>query len=159
MTDFIKFASEQPLTVALTVWLLMKAVRELADHIQWWKEKAKGYHEKESQKEDFEQKVCDIACTSEEHTKALTQIGEALEGINKRLDEAENERKQDTVANSRATLYHLYETLKDKPSLTVSEYDTFSAVAERYIAAGGNKTFKNKLIPEILNKHVDEDGV
>ena len=161
MEDFINLVAGQPVAVVLGLWLLVKAAKELLEHVDWWKNRANSHIEKtkakEEEKEKIEQQVCEIACISEKHTETLAQIGTALKGINDRLDKAEEERKQDTVANSRATLLSLYDKLKDKETLTVSEYDAFTAVADRYLAAGGNKTFKNKIIPEIQSKPLDDD--
>ena len=110
----------------------------------------------------------DIASVTQEHTAALQQIGAALEGINVRLnkieearkeqmEKLEEERKKDTVSNSRAWLFQLYENLKDRETLTMNEYETFNALAERYIAAGGNSVFRDKLIPAILSIPIDEE--
>ena len=160
MENFINLVADQPVAVVLGLWILLKAAKELLEYFDWWQGRAKSHFEKTKAKEEekakIEQQVCDIACTSEKHTETLAQIGNALDGINKRLDKAEEERKQDTVANSRATLLSLYDKLKDKETLTVSEYDAFAAVADRYLAAGGNKTFKNKIIPEIQNIPIED---
>lgn len=148
-------------TVVIGLWVIFMAGKEILEHFDWWKNRADKFNKKKSdekqEKIDFEQKVCDIACTSEKHTETLAQIGEALDGINKRLDDMENERKEDIIANGRATMYHLYEEMKDKEALTTSDYETFNAIATRYLEAGGNAVFKDKIIPEIYAKPVDND--
>ena len=148
---------ENPALVILSVLLVIYAIKEGYELFNWWKARADGYHKIKSEKEDFHQQVNEIACTSKEHTEALGKIKDALEGINQRLDKTEEERREDTVANARVWLYRLYEELKDKPAITMNEYETFSDLANRYLAAGGNSVFKDKIIPEILAKPVDED--
>ncbi len=157
MGYFEKFL-ENPVSVILAVVLAVYVIKEGYELFKWWKNRADDYHGSRKADEDFHKQVCEIACTSEEHSKALKKIGDALEGINERLDRAEQERKEDTIANSRATLLHLYDNLKSKDSLTVSEYETFNSVSERYLAAGGNSVFRDKIIPEIRGKQIDDDG-
>ena len=149
---------ENPAPTILYLFIAIYAIKELYELFKWYKGRADDYHGSRKADEDFHQQVCDIACTSKEHTETLDKIGKALEGINDRLDKAEVERKADTIANSRATLLNLYEVLKGKDTLTVSEYETFNSVSERYLAAGGNSVFRDKIIPEIQKKPIDDDG-
>jgi len=157
----------QPATIALAFIVIIYAIKEGYELFKWWKGRADDYHGSRKAEEDFPRQVCEIACTSQEHTETLKKIGDALDGINERLDKSEEdrrkdlelaneERKKDTIANSRAWLYNLYEQLKDKPNITVNEYETFNDLAERYLAAGGNSVFKDKIIPEIRKKPIDE---
>ena len=149
---------ENPAPVISCLILVYLALKELHSAALWWKDRADGYYSARSKREDFHQQVCDIACTSEEHTQALKQIQRALEGISSRLDAADAERKKDTIANARAWLYNMYEELKDRDSLTPNEYGTFKDLADRYLAAGGNSIFRDKIIPDILKKKIDEEG-
>lgn len=159
--DFIKEVLNDPVTKVLAIIVVFYAVKEIIMNWEWIKQRLdKRYKDKqdaEDEQESLEQRVRDIACTSEKHTQTLEQIGDALNNINNTLQDMEKERDEDIVANGRATMYHLYEKLKDQPTISTSEYETFHAIAERYLAAGGNAVFKDKIIPEIYAKPVDND--
>lgn len=159
--EFVKEVLNDPVTKVLAILAVFYAIKELITNWEWVKQRVdKKYKEKnadENEKKDLESKVGDIAIISEQHTETFAQIGEALDGINIRLDEMEKERNEDIIANGRATMYHLYEEMKDKQTLTMSDYETFNAIATRYLAAGGNSVFKDKIIPEIRNKPIDDD--
>lgn len=77
--------------------------------------------------------------------------------LHDRLDQYEEDRKQDFVVSSRATLYQLYEDFKGKDELTLSEYETFCNLADKYLSSGGNGAFRNKIIPEIQGKSIKDD--
>jgi len=153
----IKDMLANPVAILLGFFIVLLVIKELYEIVKWWKDRADGYHNIKNAKEDFRQQVCEIACTSEKHTETLIKISESLDGINERLDKAEQHRKKDTIASGRATLYHLYEKLRDKDTISLSEYETFDDVANRYLGAGGNSVFRDKIIPEIRNKPVDRE--
>ena len=175
MNFFERFLTD-PVGVVVVVVLVLYLIKEAYGLWKWYKDRADDYHKDKSEDEDFRQRVCDIACTSEKHTETLEKISSALDGIIGRLEtlekhhdedmkkeaeerqkdrkEAEKERKQDTVAIARAWLFRLYEELKDKPELTMAEYETFDDLANRYLSAGGNSVFRNKIIPEIRSKQI-----
>lgn len=154
METFERIAAD-PVIIIVALLLIAYGIKELHSLIMWWKARGDEYHGSRTEKENFRQQVCDIACTSEAHTQTLQKISDSLDKINERLDHAEEERKGDMVASGRATLYHLYETLKDRDTITMSEYETFNSVATRYLKAGGNSVFKDKIIPEITQKPID----
>ena len=147
---------ESPVTIILAFFLVLLVIKELYEIFMWWKKRADGYHDIKSEKEDFHQQVCDIACTSQQHTETLEKISVSRDGINKRLDKAEDERKEDLIASGRATIYHLYEKLRDSETISPSAYETVSEISKRYLKAGGNSIMKDKIIPELLNKRVEE---
>ena len=146
-----------PSSVILSVLLAIYAIKEGYELFKWWKNRVDDYHGRQSEKEDFHNQVHEIACISGKHTETLEKISVSLDKINERLDNAETQRKADMVANGRATLYRLYEVLKNKPSLSPSEYETFNEIANRYLDADGNGVFRNKIIPMITGKPVMED--
>lgn len=98
-----------------------------------------------------------IAAAQQEHAAALNTMAISMENVSKRMDSMEAKQRDDIVVNGRASLQHLYEVLKEKDQLTINEYETFNALSERYLAAGGNGAFKNKIIPDILKKPVGDD--
>lgn len=162
---YIKEFLENPTGLSVSFFVVIMAIKELYELYKWVRGRADDYHHTLSEDEDFHEQVCNMTCTTQRHTQALENIGTSLDQINDRLDSieknsieaderAEKERKADIVANGRATLYHLYETFKEKDTLTTSEYETFKNVADRYLEAGGNGAFKNKIIPDIENKPI-----
>lgn len=153
---FIEKVAGSPLTIILAFLVALFAIKEIYEIVMWWKSRADGYHKYKSDKEDFEQKVCDIACTSEKHTEALEKISDCLDRIDGRLEKAEEDRKSDLIANGRATLYHLYEKLKDSDTISPSAYETVKEISRRYLAAGGNSIMKDKIIPELLSKKMED---
>lgn len=167
MEEFTKLLTEQPLTVVLCIWFLLKAIRELFDHVKWFKERADGYHKKESKKEDFEQKVCDIASTTEKNTKALDHLRKVLENINSdvkgiqedvvRLKDAHNEtlsymkdqedkdsiRDRMNLGMARSMLITNYERCVAKGVYTTDEKEVYHELYEAYEQAGGNGIMKD----------------
>lgn len=147
---------DNPITIIISFFAVIYAIKEFDGLLKWFKEKLNGYHEEEKQEESIEERIDNISKTSEEHTKALEELAKDIKDINESLKSmAEEHRKSQTISD-RATLYHLYETLKDKDSLTIAEYECFHNIGERYLTNGGNGAFK-KLIPQIENKHIEED--
>lgn len=155
-----------PIGTLVTVICVFVAAKYLYELFKWYKETfVLKKHKDLSNDEDFHEQVSHIACVSQEHTSTLEKFTGAIADMsseiknmntemNKRFDVLDEERKADIVANGRASLYHLYEELRGKNSLTISEYETFESLANRYLAADGNGPFKNKIIPEILNKPI-----
>lgn len=168
-----------PVQIMLTILVVLVAVKYLSELIRWYKDRFKEKHEDINHDEKFHQEVSNIACVSREHTETLKKINQTLDCImqriaelehhhdddmNKEIDtrhqemkDAERERKLDIVASAKVWLFRLYEELKDKPTLTMVEYETFDGLAQRYLSAGGNSIFQNKIIPEIRQKPIDED--
>ena len=152
---FIEKVTASPVTIILAFLVVLFAIKEIYEIFMWWKSRADGYHKYKSDKEDFEQKVCDIACTSEQHTETLKKISDCLDRIDSRLEKAEEERKEDIIASGRATLFNLDEKLGDKDTISASAYETVSAISTRYLRAGGNSIMKDKIIPKLLSKKVE----
>lgn len=168
-----------PTNSILLLIAVLVGFRYLYDLYKWYKDRFKEKHEDINHNEEFHQEVSNIACVSREHTETLKKINQTLDCIMQRITElehhhdddmnkeintrhqemkdAERERKLDIVASAKVWLFRLYEELKDKPTLTMVEYETFDGLAQRYLAAGGNSIFQNKIIPEIRQKPIDED--
>lgn len=157
-----------PITVIVSFFAVVYFVKELDNLVQWIKGKLTGYRTNENKKEDLEGEVRNISCISESHTKTLRDITDAIKNINlsvvhinqaidKKFDELEDKQKEDQVITDRATLYQLYEKMKDYESLSIAEHECFNTIAERYLANGGNGAFRNHIIPSILNKSISED--
>lgn len=156
MSEIMKLL-ENPTSTVTTILFVLVAVKFTIDLINWYKTKFRERHQDINAEEKFHDEVTHIACVSQEHTEALVKIGEALEGINRRLDDAEEQRRQNMIANGRATLFNLYNEFKGKPELSLSEYETFNEVAAQYLEAGGNSIFRDKIIPEILRKPIKDE--
>lgn len=169
---------ENPSTTILVVILLLYLVKEGYSLYKWYKDRADDYHKDKSEDENFHEQVEEIVKTIEQHTDTFKKINEAMDGIIKQIkqiesrfdddlrhereerrkdrEDAEKERKADYIADSTAWLRLLYKELKDEPSITITDYNTFNGIAERYIKAGGNGLFKNRIIPEILSKPIND---
>ncbi len=154
---------KDPLAPVVALLVLFYAAQEVIKNWDWVKGRFDGCVQRAIQKNDeekkekeIEKKVDELAATSLQHTQSMERLERSLEELNQTMKEGlkrlEDDRKKDTRASARATLLSLYENLKDKDSLELGEYETFSDIAERYIKAGGNGPFKCKIIPEILNK-------
>lgn len=89
-----------------------------------------------------------------EHSLMFENINTQLQKMNERLDDIEKQRDKDFVVSARTSLYQLYEVLKDRDYLTMSEYEAFDKLAQRYLDKKGNGMYKNVIIPAILDKPV-----
>lgn len=139
---------KNPATIALSFFILVYAIKEGYELFKWWKNRAHDYHASVSEREDFQRRVDD-------NTETLSDIKKSLNGLNSRIDNIEMDRKMDILAMGRIQLYQFYEKLKDKEEITAGESDAFNAIADRFLAAGGNGTFKRKIIPAIQSKPVE----
>lgn len=165
--QYLEQTMKNPVGVVMSFILVLFLVKDIYNLYKWYKDRVDDHYSTKTEDEEFHKQVNEINHISEEHTKALKEISESLIKINDRLDnmdesnkeaqrKADKERMIDTVINGRATLYYLYEVLKDKPSLTMSEYETFKNLSDRYLEAGGNGAFKNKIIPDIVSKSIED---
>lgn len=152
---YIEQILSNPIGIVMTILIVILALMELEKILKWIKGKFEGYHKIKTTDEDFHKKVDDLAVAHQENVKLLQKIDESVNKINERLDFVEEERKLDTQASLRATLYRLYESLKDEDSLTSSQYEVFHDAAQRYLNAGGNSVFKKKIIPFMESKPVE----
>ncbi len=148
---------KNPLSVMMAFFLMLFVVKEVFELWKWYKGRADDYHKSESAKEDFIAKVNVLEDEFIKSAETMADIKKTLLALHERLDNYEEDRKQDFVVSSRATLYQLYETLKDKDELTLSEYETFCNLGEKYLSSGGNGAFRNKIIPEIQCKPIKDD--
>ena len=153
---YIEQILSNPIGIVMTILIVILALMELEKILKWIKGKFEGYHKIKTTDEDFHKKVDDLATAHQENVKLLQKIDESVNKINERLDFVEEERKLDTQASLRATLYRLYESLKDEDSLTSTQYEVFHDAAQRYLNAGGNSVFKHKIIPFMENKCIKD---
>lgn len=156
---YIEQILSNPIGVIMTVLVVILALMELEKILKWIKGKFEGYHKIKTTDEDFHKKVDNLAVAHQENVKLLQKIDESVDKINERFNAVEKERKLDTQATLRATLYHLYEDLKDEETLTPTQYEVFHDAAQRYINAGGNSVFKNKIIPFMESKWLGDTVV
>lgn len=146
---------DNPISIIISFFAVIYAIKEFDGLIKWFKEKLQGYHEEENKEESLEERIDSISKTSEEHTKALEELAKAIKDINESLKSMAEEHRKSQMVSDRATLYHLYETLKDRDSLSYAEFECFSEISDRYLKYGGNGPFKKEVIPTILNKEKD----
>ena len=153
LSEFFK----SPLNITVSFFLALFVIKELFELWKWYKGRADEYHKKESDKEDFKAKVEVLEEEFNKSMSAMADIKKTLLALHDRLDKYEEGRKEDFVVSSRATLYQLYDEMNDKDELSISEFETFNNLADRYLANGGNGVFKNKIIPEIQGKPIKDD--
>ena len=160
LSEFQEFM-KQPTNILLSFAILVLLVEKIFQHFDFYKKILDKHYEIKYDKIGHEktnnEQIQDIACTSQLHTETLAKLNESIELLIKKMDTQECNRREDIIATGRATLFHLYEVFRDKKTLTVSEWEVFDKVADRYLSAGGNGPFKNKIIPEIRSKKVDDD--
>lgn len=167
MGYFQQIFDANPVIFVITIILFIYAAREAHNIYLWINGLLNNHHKRESNKEDVNERIDDIACVSQKHTETLKVLADGINeikddmkdlrvDIDKHFTDAEEGRKADTRAMARVTLYNLYEELKDKETITSSQYESFSQLYQRYVGAGGNSTVRNKLAPYILNKPVSD---
>lgn len=139
-----------PVNVMMAFFLMLFVIKELFDLYKWYKGRVDEYRAKQNRKDEFEKRVDTLESGMKEVTASIKEMM-------KKIDDYEVIRKEYSIAQSRATLFQLYEEFKDKEDLTLSEYETFSNLADRYLADGGNGVFRHKIIPEIEAKKVTDN--
>lgn len=143
---------DNPITIIISFFAVIYAIKEFDGLLKWFKEKLNGYHEEEKQEESIEERINTISKVSEEHTKALEELSQKIDFLCTNLEKMGDEHRKSQMISDRATIYHLYETLKDREELSFAEYECFSEVSDRYLKNGGNGPFKKEIIPFILDK-------
>lgn len=113
-------------------------------------------YDKDAEMETMKKEIDCVKKKQETQDYTLINVQQTLMNINTTLGNIEIERKRDTVAQGRASLYDLYNKLKDKEELTLGEHEVVSDVFARYEHAGGNGTFK-KLSKILLDKPLAKD--
>ena len=156
MKEFQEFFSN-PLNILMSFFIMLFVIQKGGELFKWFKGRADDYHKNESKKEDSEEEVSKLKKDFVESQQVMYDIKKALSALHRRLDEYEICRKEDFVVSSRATLFRLYEDFKDKEELTLSEYETFNNLADRYLADGGNGVFRHKIIPEMQAKSINDN--
>ena len=157
MGNAMKEFFANPLNVMMAFFIMLFVIKELFELFKWYKGRADDYHREQSNKEDFVEKVNKLEKDFKDTAQLMFDIQKTLDALHNRLDEYELGRKEDFVVSSRSTLYQLYNELDDKDELSISEFETFSNLADRYLENGGNGVFKNKIIPEIQSKSIKDD--
>ena len=157
----LKELLSNPVQVIITVVMLIVVGEWLFNKWKFLKGRADDYYSKRKADDSFHANADKVNQIVSEHTQMFENINTQLTEMNKRLDDIEQQRDKDFVVNARTSLYQLYEVLKDRDYLTMSEYEAFDKLAQRYLDKKGNGMFKNVIIPSILEKPVkdytDED--
>lgn len=76
------------------------------------------------------------------------QMNESFAEIKKMMEQEKQERIEQVKASCRPTLYQLYLNGEKRGYITQGELESFTALADIYLEANGNATFKKKIIPE-----------
>lgn len=147
---------ESPLEVLAGFVIVIFCIKEVLELWKYFKNRGKEIYDKDSEMESVKAEIEDIKKKQDDQSHTFIAIKDTLAKINDTLDNFEIERKKDTVAQGRASLYDLYNKLKDKDELTLGEYEVVSDVFARYEKAGGNGTFK-KLSKILLSKPLADE--
>ena len=164
----IKQLLSDPLNSIVIVFLLFVAFKWIYELVSWYKLLFTKKHEKINEEEKCHNIVLKMQDVSTQHTESLIELSSSIKELHEdiktlesffdqRMNELKTELNEDIIAMGRSMLYRLYEELKDEPSLTMAQYETFKHVSDIYLAAGGNGAFRNRLIKEILNKPIKEE--
>lgn len=76
------------------------------------------------------------------------QMNESFAEIKRMMEQEKQERIEQVKASCRPTLYQLYLNGEKRGYITQGELESFTALADIYLEANGNATFKKKIIPE-----------
>ncbi len=146
-----------PLNVMMAFILMLFVIKEAVDLLKWYKGRVDEYRTKENKKDKFEERVDALENGMVEIKESIKVLTDDVGRLKDDIDNYESGRKSYFVAQSRATLFQLYEDFKDKEELTLSEYETFNNLADKYLEGGGNGVFRHKIIPEIRDKRVTDN--
>ena len=89
--QYIEQVLNNPVGAIMTVLVVILAVKEVSSLVEWIMGKNKKMWKSASQQEDFQKRVCDIACISEKHTETLGGIESALEGLKADIKDVRSE--------------------------------------------------------------------
>ena len=145
-----------PTEALVGFFVVLFCIKEGIELYKWFKSRGKEMYDKDAEIEVMKSKISAVEKRQEEQTCSFITMQQTLMNINTTLINLETERKKDTVAQGRASLYDLYNKLKDKDELTLGEHEVVSDVFARYENAGGNGTFK-KLSKKLLEKPLADE--
>lgn len=86
----------------------------------------------------------------------LNEISACIVEIQESNKAREELDRQRTIVELGSMLNDWYDKLKNKESISRGQYETFTALAEQYIEAGGDHIMKERFIPEIKNKPIKD---
>lgn len=146
--------------IVLTILGLKGAVelfKTIKKDLETWYQKKRGIEKKD---ETIEQRVQRLEENDEKQIKCLDEISDNIDKIIERIDQISSDARikldkinedyrNTTVAESRATLYQLAKELENREYISMAEYETFVDLSQIYLNNGGNSVFKNKIIPTI----------
>lgn len=142
-----------PADALLKFFVVLFCVKEGIELYKYYKNRGKEMYDKDAEIELIKTRLTAVEQKQEEQAAASVSVQQTLMNINTTLINLETERKQDMVAQGRASLYDLYSKLKDRDSLTLGEHEVVNDVFARYEHAGGNGTFK-RLSKILLDKPI-----
>lgn len=146
---------ESPTEALVGFFLVLFCIKEGLELYKYFKNRGKEIYDKDAEIVSIKKEMNVIKQKQETQDCTLVTMQQTLMNINTTLTNIEIERKRDTVAQGRASLYDLYDKLKDKETLTLGEHEVVNDVFARYEHAGGNGTFK-KLSKVLLDKPISE---
>lgn len=152
----LKELLSNPVQLIMTIVLMIVVGEWCWNKYKFLKSRADDYYSKRVAEDNFHADVQNVNQIVDEHTQMFENINSQLQRMNERLDDIEKQRDKDFVVSARTSLYQLYEILKDREYLTMSEYEAFDKLAQRYLDKKGNGMFKNVIIPTILDKPVKD---
>lgn len=154
----LKELLSNPVQLFLTVVLMIVVAEWCWNKWKFLKSRADDYYEQRKADDSFHNDASKTNQIVAEHSEMFESINTQLQKMNQRLEEIEKQRDKDFVVSARTSLYQLYEIFKDREYLTLSEYEAFDNLAQRYLDKKGNGMYKNVIIPFIRNKPVKDSN-
>lgn len=136
------------MAVIIGIFVILFAVKEVIEVIGYFKKKLGIKTKEDLENEKIESRLSTLESHDNWQYNEIISISNAIDELKNMIKENEEERRIETIATNRSRLLELYKKAMEKQSVTQVELETFDAIAEIYIAAGGNHTMKDKIIPE-----------
>lgn len=136
------------IVVLVSAILLVKQCIELVD---WFKKLLENWRAEKNGEEKkiltVEERISKLESRGEWQYNQLLAQAQTLGEIKQLLESMQQDNTDFTIATARATLKQLSDKLLEQGFMTEIDYETFSSLADIYVAKGGNHTMKDKIIP------------
>lgn len=160
LLELIRSGFTTPINAIIIIVMFIAAIKGVYEFIKWIKAELNEWYTKkyttDEKKENIEERIIQLEKNDEKQFKILDEFSKSLSTIDGKLDDLTSNQAQEAVALTRASLNNMYPILKEQGYLTKSQYETWSNLADIYLARGGNHVFAQKIIPEIEKLEVKD---
>ena len=122
----------------------------------WVLEKLNMYHAKKKLSEVLDERINNLEKHDKRQYEQIDEISKGMIDIQETLATMKKENDERTITSFRTELYHMHGVFMKQGYVTREGLETFSSMADIYIACGGNHVCKSKLIPEVMNLPIHE---